>query len=459
MAYDRTYLSSAGAQSKRGTAPQQFTYKTADSRATVLAASYISGMDAAMFSVGDTIDIAIVDSVTATTTLLETMQVRVTNVTSAGVTSAVSLVDETFGPFLGCVVRVPVFFNQTDLLLGGTGGAQHMPCPVTGTIKRLISTVQIQVTTGGVLGIDVAGTTVAGLTITIADGATVGTTQTDTPTATTRVTAGQDISFTATTAFATAGAVHCVLEIIPDVDSGDLFVPFYLNASDLSSAVSQFWPCPIAGQIIGASGVVTGEAIVTGGAITFELGGSTAVVGLTLTFADAAALGTVVTDTPTDLAGATGVVARNVSIEAVPAAAFNGGGRVSGFVQVRATNKADIRGKYFSWFSANQTDVLAPTSHYVPSGARGYITRASTAVQLAVGTGGNVTFEQTNVVVVGLTVVVANSATVGTVNNDVTTSLEETALIADASHIEIAFDAAFATSGALNGVIEVAQVA
>lgn len=442
MAYDRTYLASAGGNSKHGAAPGQFTYKTTDSRATILAAGYFPASDSRLFAVGDYVDFVIVDSLTSPTQMLESGTLQVTNITSAGV---VSTVDITFGPYTGGVLRIPVFFNQTDLLAGTT---QFMPCPVAGTVKRLLSTVQLAVTTGGVLGVNINGTAVSGISITVADAAAAGTTQSDTPSSVQRVAAGDSIGFTATAAFATAGAVHCVLEIVPDVDNGDIFIPFFCNATDLSAGTSQWWPVPVAGDIISMHTAVQ-VAIVTGGAVTLELE-TVAVTGLSIAVADSATAGTVQSDTPTS----TTTVARGVDLEFVFAAAFNGGGAVNGGVLLRPTNKADTRNRAFSWFSANQTDVLAATSHFIPSTVRGYITRGMTAVQVAVGTGGTVTVELGGVAVLGLGVVVANSAAAGDIDVDNATAGDDTGLVADAAGIEIVFDAAFATTGALNGFTE-----
>jgi len=442
MAFDSVYLSSAGGQSKRGKAPQQFTYMTADSRATILAAGYFSASHSRLFSIGDSIDFIIVDDASSPAVIIETGTLLVTNISSAGV---VSTSDVTYEAYTGGVIRIPVFFNQTDLLAGTT---QFMPCPVAGTIKRLLSTVQLAVTTGGDLGLTINGTAVSGLSITVADAAAAGTTQSDTPTSPTRVAAGDSLGFTAAAAFATAGAVHCVLEIIPDVDNGDIFIPFYCNATDLSAGTSQWWPVPVAGTIVSLHTAVQ-VAIVTGGAVTVELE-TAAVTGLSITVEDAATAGTVQSDTPTS----TTTVARGVDIETVFASDFDGGGAINGGYLLRPTNRADTRNRVFTWFSANQTDVLAPTSHWSPNGVRGYVVRGMTAVQLAVGTGGNVIPEIGGVAVDGLTVVVANSAGAGDIDVDNATPFHDTALVEDASAIETTFGAAFATSGALNGFWE-----
>jgi hypothetical protein len=136
----------------------------------------------------------------------------------------------------------------------------------------------------------------------------------------------------------------------------------------------------------------------------------------------------------------------------VSASAFNGGGAINGYVTVRPTNKTKSA---FLWWSANQTDVLAPTSHFVPSPVRGNVHRGVTSTQVAVGTGGDVTFEIGGTAVLGLTVTVANSAAAGDIDRDNATAGDITADIAANGALEIVFGSAFATSGALNGFVEV----
>lgn len=110
-----------------------------------------------------------------------------------------------------------------------------------------------------------------------------------------------------------------------------LTIPFVIPAAELAAGTAIELVSPVAGAISQASGVVQ-TAIVTGGDITFAVG-VTAVDGLAVTIADAAAKGAVVSDTPT--AGhASTVVAAGSRIQVVPAAAFNGGGAVSGFVEI-----------------------------------------------------------------------------------------------------------------------------
>lgn len=445
MAFDPIYLSSAGGQSKRGKAPQQFTYKTADSLATILASAYISASYSRLFSVGDTMDVVIVDSVDSPTQVIQTATIMIGGITSAGV---VTTVDISRAPFDGSnTIRMPFFFNETDLL---AGTSQQIICPVAGTLKRLVTCVKKQVTTGGAVGVTLAGTAVSGLSITVADAAAVGTVQSDTPTSVTRLTANQAMAVTAAAAFATAGEVFGFVEIIPDVYTGHIYVPWFCNATDLSAATSQWWPAPEAGTVTSMATVVQ-VAIVTGGDVTLELA-TVAVTGLTLTVADAATVGTVVADSPTSPAAVT----KEQVLEVVFGSAFNGGGALNGYVAILPT--LPTRKAYVFW-SANQTDVLAATSHYVASPIAGNVTRGVTATQVAVGTGGAVTVEVETVAVLGLSITVANSAAAGDIDRDNATAGDITGEVAELGDIEIVFDAAFATTGALNGFVEVTPLA
>lgn len=113
-------------------------------------------------------------------------------------------------------------------------------------------------------------------------------------------------------------------------------IPFLIPATELSAGTSRYVVAPYAGFIDRAT-VAVDVAIVTGGDVTFEQS-NVAVTGLTCTVANSATVGTVVSDQPTTLTGndATAqITANNLAIEVVPAAAFNGGGALSGVIQVK----------------------------------------------------------------------------------------------------------------------------
>jgi hypothetical protein len=108
----------------------------------------------------------------------------------------------------------------------------------------------------------------------------------------------------------------------------------------------------------------------------------------------------------------------------------------------------------------DETRLLAGTSVFVMTPYAGFITRASTVVTTAVGTGGTLTVEIGGTAVTTLAVVVANSAAVGEIDTDVPAAAalvgqaDITAQVAARGAIEIVGDSAFATTGSLSAYIE-----
>lgn len=123
------------------------------------------------------------------------------------------------------------------------------------------------------------------------------------------------------------------IEVGPFAGAGkrSVLLPFAINETDTLAGTSAELVSPVAGEIIGLS-VIVQKAVTTGGDVTVN-NVATPVVGLACTIADAATKGTVVSDTPT-AGDATTVVAAGGRIQVVPAAAFNTGGAVSGFVEI-----------------------------------------------------------------------------------------------------------------------------
>jgi hypothetical protein len=102
-------------------------------------------------------------------------------------------------------------------LLAGTAVSFEAPCD--GYVDALRTLVTKAVTTGGALTVEIDGTAVTGLTLTIGDGAIVGAGDRDVPTtalsATTKFYAGSAITITPAAAFATAGELIATLEVTP----------------------------------------------------------------------------------------------------------------------------------------------------------------------------------------------------------------------------------------------------
>lgn len=110
-----------------------------------------------------------------------------------------------------------------------------------------------------------------------------------------------------------------------------LVLPFFINETDTLAGTSAELVSPVAGVITRMTTIVQ-KAITTGGDVTAAVD-TTAVVGLTCTIADAAAKGSIVTDTPT-AGDASTIVAAGQRIQIVPGAPFATAGAVSGILEI-----------------------------------------------------------------------------------------------------------------------------
>ncbi|MDJ0950916.1 MAG: hypothetical protein QNJ94_18550 [Alphaproteobacteria bacterium] len=444
MAYNRRDLVSLGGQAGHRAAPNLWSHGSTDELDTQLARNYISDVGGTLHP-GDRMLLGVKDNGDDPAGFVEIAEAVVQGGLSGG---AVALREERRMP--GAVIRIPFFIDQTDLL---AGTAQYLLCPVRGRVFKLVTVVKKQVTTGGTITASIDGTAIPGVSVTVANSAAVGTVGTSKPTA---GTAGnklskedQVITVTPSAAFATAGEVFGWVEVIPSTRADLYYSFFFFNQTDLLAGTSQWMPCPYKGTVRRLGGVVQ-LAVTTGGAIGVELGG-TDVDGIDITVADAAAAGTVYTQ---DATGTNDTLNEDTAIEVTAAAAFATAGRVNGYVAVEPSETFGRR--EYVQFLANQTDVLAGTSHYLVAPCRGEVRKALTAVQADVGTGGDITVELATVAVAGLTCVVANSASAGDIDKDVGTVGDDTAKVQKYDPVEVVFEAAFATSGAINGVLEFA---
>ncbi len=122
---------------------------------------------------------------------------------------------------------------------------------------------------------------------------------------------------------------------------------------------------------------------------------------------------------------------------------------------VRLTSPVPGGSKVRVPFQIDEVDTLAGTPISLLSPVAGVITKVVTIVWKAVGTGGTLTMKVNNTSVDGLAVVVANSSSAGDVDSDTPTAGHASTIVAVNDELEIVGDAAFATSGALTGYIEI----
>lgn len=118
---------------------------------------------------------------------------------------------------------------------------------------------------------------------------------------------------------------------LPGVGPSIVRVPFTVPSTELLAGTPIELISPVAGALSKGSAIVQ-TAVTTGGDVTFAVG-VTAVDGLTLTIADGATKGSIVSDVPT--AGhASTIVAVGDRIQIIPGAAFNTAGAIAGFLEI-----------------------------------------------------------------------------------------------------------------------------
>jgi hypothetical protein len=346
-----------------------------------------------------------------------------------------------------------ILLTQTELL---AGTSFFVGTHVKGYITRITTVVKKAVTTGGTLTIELAGTAVPGLSITIADAATVGTVQSavpDNPTLAANLvpalTAGGtgDIELVGDSNFATAGEVYLLVEISPfpeEHSTRNLQIGTFVNETDLLAATSHFIISPVAGNVETCNSV-TNKTVTTGGDITVEIGG-TAVDGLTCVVANSAAVGDNDTDDASSLTHATAAITADGAIELVFDSAFATAGNEWVSVEVNPTTDADQLVYCDSFIE--ETDLLAGTSHFVIAPCSGHISKMASVVKKAVTTGGTLSVELGGEKVTGLDVVVADSASVGDIDSGTPSdATADYARVTKGDAIEIVGDTAFATAG------------
>ena len=110
------------------------------------------------------------------------------------------------------------------------------------------------------------------------------------------------------------------------------FLPFFINQTDLLAGTAFEIVAPVDGFITEITGIVQ-TAVGTGGAVTVKIG-TTDVAGLSLTVADAATKGTVVSDTPSAGPASGRAVSKGDRIQIVPAAEFATSGALNGHLSI-----------------------------------------------------------------------------------------------------------------------------
>lgn len=114
---------------------------------------------------------------------------------------------------IGKLVYIPFDIPATEL---AAGTSIELVAPCAGVVHKLFTIIQTAIVTGGAVTVEINTVAVTGLSITVADSATKGTVQTDTPTApsTTRTVAeGDRLEVQPSAGFNGGGAVSGYLVI------------------------------------------------------------------------------------------------------------------------------------------------------------------------------------------------------------------------------------------------------
>lgn len=107
-------------------------------------------------------------------------------------------------------------------------------------------------------------------------------------------------------------------------------------------------------------------------------------------------------------------------------------------------------------FQISETDTLAGTSAELVSPVAGTIARMTVIVAKAVTTGGDVTATVDATTVAGLACTIADGAAKGAIVTDTPTAGDASTVVAAGQRIQIVPAAAFATAGAVSGILEIA---
>lgn len=207
MAFSKTNFSPIGSNAKRGVAPQHFSYKTADSLATVDTSGYFNDLTT-MLEVGDVIHVEVVDSVATTTS--------VTNTGTLIVASNASNVVDTYNAIDAGKIYLTV--DMTDV---STAGSVWVVAPVASTFSGLSSVINGAIATAdAAITTEIGGTAVTGGSLTIANsGSAAGDVDTATPTALNTLTANQALEIITDGASTNTVRATFTVELTPIIDS------------------------------------------------------------------------------------------------------------------------------------------------------------------------------------------------------------------------------------------------
>ena len=206
MAFSKTNFSPVGSNAKRGIAPQKFSYKTTDSLATCATAGYFNTIST-MLEIGDEIDVIVVNSVTATTSVTDTGKLMI----ASNASGVVDTYDALGGKIYLTVTMADVSTPSSVWVVAPTG------CKFT----KLYSVINGAITVAdAVITTEIGGTLVTNGGLTIAtSGSAAGTVDSGTPTGANTLTAGQALEIITDGGSTTTAIATFTVELTPIGDA------------------------------------------------------------------------------------------------------------------------------------------------------------------------------------------------------------------------------------------------
>jgi hypothetical protein len=292
MAFNSLYFAALGNQSKRGSAPQKYTYRTTDDVATITGNNYFSDIST-LLEVNDEIEVEIVDSVSAPT-------IRNGNTQLAIVIKVSNL-----------IVAQEISVNKRVLVATladvSTASTKALTSGIAGVITKITTYLGGAITVGdSALTFDIGGVAITNSAITVATaGSALGVIDTSSPTAARTLAAGDILTATTDGNSTTAQPLYIVYEVTASAVAIDNAVYLTTTMTDISTdgaagiAGTAWVVSPIAGVITSIRSVLYGAIGTADSVVTGSIGGVAITNGVLTVATAASAAGDVDTVSPT----------------------------------------------------------------------------------------------------------------------------------------------------------------
>lgn len=274
MAFDIKHMEGTGGQSKRGSTPQAFNYRTADALATVITTDYFADIKEKL-EVGDTIDVEVVTFAADGFTPTETR---------ANVRMYVAVKTSTLFELLALSSKDSVVL--TDVLTDiSTASNTTVAAAVGGDIVNIKTVLGGAITVGdAAITFDIGGTVIQNSAITVANAASaVGDVDQSKPSGLRTLAPTDALKMLSDGGSTGVQELYVMYEVIPSAGKTEIVE---VTIPDISTASSTWAIAPVAGTITKIGTIITNAITVGDATITAEIN-TVAVTGSSITIANA----------------------------------------------------------------------------------------------------------------------------------------------------------------------------